>query len=191
MNSASARRAALAHDVRRARQLYQSTQPLASYAGIQRVFRRLSCGWRRICGRRDVVKPADLEPLDRATHLAVTRTGLALDRSAMAAERTLMAWIRTALAMIGFGFTIGKLGDALSSATVSLFPGRTTDVSGVAYYLVILGTFSLIVAAAQHRIEMAMLTRRGLKRAPSLAFVVAVLLSLLGIFAFTDLVTRL
>ena len=115
----------------------------------------------------------------------------ALDRTAMAAERTLMAWIRTALAMISFGFTIGELGDALRSATVSLFRGPTRDVSSVAYYLVILGTCSLLLATVQYRIEMATLRRRGLRRAPWLAFVVAVLLSLLGIFAFTDLVKRL
>jgi hypothetical protein len=56
---------------------------------------------------------------------------------------------------------------------------------------VIVGTFSLTVAAVQHQIEMAGLAARGLNRRRSLAFFIAVLLSLLGIFVFTDLVTRL
>jgi putative membrane protein len=107
----------------------------------------------------------------------------------MAAERTLMAWIRTALAMISFGFTLGKLGDALSSATVHLF-GRTTGIAGVAYSLVSLGTIALVLAAIQYRVEVARLVPEGGKRRQSVAFAVAVLLSVLGIFVFTDLVTR-
>jgi putative membrane protein len=125
------------------------------------------------------------------TQLAGTRTNLALTRSAMAAERTLMAWIRTCLAMISFGFTIGKLEDILASAKVNVGFGRTADISGVAYFLVSLGTLALILAAVQYRFEVAALTPYGFKRRPSLALVIAVLLSLLGVFAFTDLVTRL
>ena len=133
----------------------------------------------------------DIEPDDRSTRLAVTRTDLALKRSVMAAERTLMAWVRTSLAMISFGFTLGKLGDALDSVTVNLMFGRTTDIVGVAYYLVILGTLSLIIAGVQYRIEAAGLVRQGLQGRFSLAFFIAVFLSLLGIFVFTDLVIRL
>jgi putative membrane protein len=114
---------------------------------------------------------------------------LALTRTIMAADRTLMAWIRTSLAMISFGFALGKVGDALSSSDVHLF-GRTTGVASVAYYLVSLGTLALVLAAVQYRIEVARLVPQGVKRRPSVAFVIAVLLSLLGIFVFTDLVTR-
>jgi putative membrane protein len=123
-----------------------------------------------------------------ATQLAVTRTDLALERTAMAAERTLMAWIRTALSMISFGFTLGKLGEVLASAKVTLAFGRESDVKHVAYFLVILGTASLAMAIVQNRMEMRGLVSQGMKRKPSLAFYVAILLSLLGIFAFTDLV---
>jgi putative membrane protein len=134
--------------------------------------------------------PSDVDASDRSTRLAITRTDLALERSLMAAERTLMAWIRTSLAMISFGFTLGKLADAPSSARVNLFPGRTTEIIGVAYYLVILGTLALVLATIQNRVEVAGLFRQGLARRPSLAFVIAILLSLLGLFAFTDLVTQ-
>ena len=132
-----------------------------------------------------------IDPANRSKQLAVTRTDLALQRSGLAAERTLMAWIRTSLAMISFGFTLGKLGDALEAPTVNLIFGRATDIVGVAYYLVIMGTLALALAAAQYRIEVAGLVGQGLKPRPSLAFFVAILMSLLGIFVFTDLVTRL
>jgi putative membrane protein len=120
-----------------------------------------------------------------------TQTNLALTRNILAAERTLMAWIRTSLAMISFGFTMGRLGDVLASSTVNVMFGHTADISGVAYYLVTIGTLALMTAALQYRIDVARLMPAGSKRRPSLAFVIAVLLSLLGIFVFTDLVTRL
>jgi putative membrane protein len=106
----------------------------------------------------------------------------------MAADRTLMAWIRTSMAMITFGFTIGRLGDALSSREVNLF-GRTTDVAGVAYFLVIVGTLALIVAAIQYRVDMRLVSPRA-QRHPSVPFIVAILLSVLGLLVFADLVKR-
>lgn len=112
----------------------------------------------------------------------------------MAAERTLMAWIRTSLAMISFGFTIGKLGDALDSTKFELMFGRAADIKDVASYMVVIGTLALILAATQYRTDLAHIAhveRAGWLRLPSLAFIVAILLSLLGIFVFTDLVVRL
>jgi inner membrane protein YidH len=139
---------------------------------------------------RGTVQP-DINPADRSKRLALTSNELALERTLMAAERTLMAWVRTSLALISFGFTLGKLGDVLQSATVTLWREHTTDIIGVAYYLVVLGTVALVLATAQNRVEVRALSRQGLARRPSLAFVVSILVSLLGLFAFTDLVTQL
>jgi hypothetical protein len=50
---------------------------------------------------------------------------------------------------------------------------------------------ALVLAAIQNRVEVAALSRQGLARRPSLAFVIAILMSLLGLFVFTDLVTQL
>jgi putative membrane protein len=139
---------------------------------------------------RNTVQP-DINPAHRSRRLADTGTELALERTLMASERTLMAWVRTSLALISFGFTLGKLGDVLTSAKVALWRDRTTDIMGVAYYLVVLGTVALVLAAIQNRVEVSALSRQGLARRPSLAFVMAILLSLLGLFVFTDLVTQL
>ena len=138
---------------------------------------------------RSTVQP-DINPADRSRRLADTGNDLALERTLMAAERTLMAWVRTSLALISFGFTLGKLGDVLKSAKVTLWRERTTDITGVAYYLVVLGTVALVLATVQNRVEVSALTRQGLARRPSLAFVIAILMSLLGLFVFTDLVTQ-
>jgi putative membrane protein len=128
---------------------------------------------------------------DLSTDLAVKRTDLALDRSYLAAERTLMAWIRTALSMISFGFTIGKLGEALDKVSVELLFGRTAGIESVAYFLVVLGTVALIASAVQNRFQVLRLIEMGLKPQISLAFYIAVLLSLMGIFAFTAMVLNL
>ena len=139
---------------------------------------------------RSTVHP-DINPADRPRRQAETGTELALERTLMASERTLMAWVRTSLALISFGFTLGKLGDVLTSAKISLWGDRTTDIIGVAYYLVVLGTVALVLAAVQNRVEVAALSRQGLARRPSLAFAIAILMSLLGLFVFTDLMTEL
>jgi putative membrane protein len=139
---------------------------------------------------RNTVQP-DINPADRLRRVADTGNDLALERTLMAAERTLMAWVRTSLALISFGFTLGKLGDALHSAKVTLWRDRTTDIMGVAYYLVVLGTVALVLAAIQNRLEVNALSRQGLARRPSLAFAIAILMSLLGLFVFTDLMTQL
>lgn len=115
-------------------------------------------------------------------------TQLALERTSMAAERTLQAWIRTALSLISFGFTIGKLGQV-----VVTLPGmpRHVGTDTLAYVLVTLGTLSLVVASVQHVIAMRNLRKRGLDRQLSLSFGVAIILILLGGFAFSALVMKL
>ena len=120
-------------------------------------------------------------------------TNLAMDRNYMAAERTLMAWIRTALSMISFGFTIGKLGQVISSVEVKglLSNTRMLSVESIAYFLVILGTLALLMASIQHRVRIHQLYTMGLRRQVSTSFVVAVLLIVVGGFALSSLVMAL
>ena len=141
------------------------------------------------------VKPREQgeETGDVGTRLAHERTNLALERSYLAAERTLMAWIRTALSMISFGFTIGKLGQVLGEVEVKGVLGtvKMMSVERIAYFLVILGTVTLLGAALQHRHRLRVLYSMGLSREFNITYIVALLLVLVGGFALSALVLAL
>lgn len=135
--------------------------------------------------------PPAATPADTGTVLAQERTDLAVERTYWAAERTLMAWIRTALSMISFGFTIGKLGEAIGDIEVPGLRGmRMVGTGTIAYFLVFLGTAALLVAAVQYSLRVQELCERGLRRQPSVEFVVALLLVVLGICAFGSLALK-
>ncbi len=133
------------------------------------------------------------EAVDAATRLAQQRTHLALDRNYLAAERTLMAWIRTALSMISFGFSMAKILQAFQGekGQIQGVLGHAYSVEGIGYYLVVLGTGGLIAAVVQHRFRVRELRAMGLAPGVSVTLVIAVLLCLLGVFAFSSLVLRL
>lgn len=137
------------------------------------------------------VAPPAAAPTDVGTILAHERTDLAMERTYWAAERTLMGWVRTALSMISFGFTIGKLGQVVEIEVRSLKGLRTVGAGTIAYLLVVLGTLALLAAAVQYSLRVQELCQQGLRRQPSLAFVVSVLLAVLGIGAFGSLVLKL
>jgi putative membrane protein len=121
-----------------------------------------------------------------------TGTVLALERTYLGTQRTLMAWVRTALSMISFGFTIGKLGEAIGDIEVRGLRGMKMVGTGtIAYLLVILGTAALLAAALQYSLRVQDLCSQGLRRQPSIEFVVAVLLVVLGLGAFSALVLKL
>jgi putative membrane protein len=117
-------------------------------------------------------------------------TRLAIARTALAAENTLMGWIRTTLSMIGFGFTLGKIGQALSQVK-GVFRVYTFSVKGISDFLVILGTVALLVACWQYRHRVKGLRKLGHPREASLTLGVAMLLVVLGAFALTTLVMAL
>lgn len=133
------------------------------------------------------------ETVVTTTTLAQDRTDLAMMRSYLASERTLMGWIRTTLAMISFGFTLGKAGQILHHFQVKGVLGKTRmlSVENVAYFLVILGTAALLGAVIQHRLRMHELFRMGLRRQYSITNIVAILLTLLGLFVLSSLVLNL
>jgi putative membrane protein len=129
---------------------------------------------------------------DVSTLLANKRTDMAIDRTLWAAQRTLMGWIRTALSMISFGFTIGKLGQTIQDIEVTgLRHTRMIGIDTIAYFLVIIGTLALSGAAFQYRIRVHKLHEQGLPIHLSIEFIVAVVLSVMGIVAFGALVMKL
>jgi putative membrane protein len=116
-----------------------------------------------------------------------------MERNYLAVERTLMGWIRTSLSMISFGFTIGKLGQVLDEIEVKGLFGnvRLLSIEEIASFLVILGTLALLGAAVQYWQRLRQLRAMGLPHTISITLIVALLLSAVGGFALSSLVTAL
>ena len=112
---------------------------------------------------------------------------LALDRTRMALERTLMAWIRTSLSMISFGFSIYKFVQLLQEDVAVAGP-RSEAPRNVGLTLIGIGTFALVAASVQYGKEMKRLSPEGLFRFRDLTFIVACLLSLLGLLMLGSIV---
>ena len=118
-----------------------------------------------------------------------TADELARERNRAAADRTLMAWIRTAIALIGFGFGVGKLYDALEKANAEKItdPLHSAQIVGEAF--IALGVFGLLAAVIQHwRILKRIEKEQYVYRPPrALPMIVASLLLLIGVFAFVSI----
>ena len=118
-----------------------------------------------------------------------TTNELARERNRAAADRTLMAWIRTALAMIGFGFGVGKIYEALEQS----YPDRVVDTLHsskiVGEALIALGVLGLLAAIIQHwRILKQIEETQYIYRPPrALPVIVALLLLAIGVFAFVSI----
>ena len=111
---------------------------------------------------------------------------LAIDRTRLAAERSLMAWIRTALSMIAFGFTIYKFLQA-HSAQSPVPVLRPNAPRNVGLLLVGIGTFAVAVACIQHWKYVRKLSPDHAFRW-DVAFIVAILIGLLGLLIFASMV---
>jgi putative membrane protein len=126
------------------------------------------------------------------SHFAWLRTRLAI-------ERTFMAWVRTAAALIGFGFTIVQFFERLRDmerTAPALLP-QAPRYLGLA--LIFAGVFALGMSTMQYRSlvrylwseNFAALGGTGGEPYRSAAFAVAILLLLIGIFAFFSVLLRL
>ncbi len=131
--------------------------------------------------------------MEPATHAPDQNTLLAMKRNLLAGERTLMAWIRTSISMIGFGFTLAKLFQALADKNVLIKGpgGRTWSAEGVGMTLISLGTFALIFAVLDYRRELKLLRAAGLESRFSLPLAVASVLAILGFMALLSLAESL
>ena len=118
-----------------------------------------------------------------------TTNELARERNRAAADRTLMAWIRTSLAMIGFGFGVGKLYDALEKANPDQVSDPLNSAQIVGEALIALGVLGLLAAVIQHwkilkKIEDELFVYRSPRALP---MIVSIILLMIGVFAFVSI----
>ncbi|MEL6786636.1 MAG: DUF202 domain-containing protein [Cyanobacteria bacterium J06607_15] len=122
-----------------------------------------------------------------------TNTELAKERNRAAAERTLMAWIRTCLSLIGFGFGVDRIVTALQKSVVYEFiddPLHLTRILGLSF--IGIGSVAIILAALEHRQELYHIQQENYryKSRSSLAFIVAISISITGLFAFVGILIK-
>ena len=113
-----------------------------------------------------------------------------MQRTIIAADRTLMAWIRTSISMIGFGFTIYKFFEYLREAEGFHSAIRAQAPRHLGLALIGLGTLTLFAAIYQH---WRFLRKLGVTKKAylwSLSVIAALLMALIGVFAFINALLR-
>jgi len=115
---------------------------------------------------------------------------LSKQRNRNSAERTLLAWLRTGLSFIGFGFGIPGVSRFLILEHPEKSAKMIFDIKIFGITFILLGLISVTMAMVQYN--------RDLKRIHSeeyffeksfpLAFFVAAVLILIGLFAFVSLI---
>lgn len=119
-------------------------------------------------------------------------TELAKERNRAAAERTLMAWIRTCLSLISFGFGVDRIVTALQQSLVYDIDDtlHLTRILGLSF--IGIGTSAIVLAALEHRKELRHIQRDDYIYHPrsSLAFTVAISISITGLFAFVGILIK-
>ena len=122
------------------------------------------------------------------THPKSMANELAKERSRQASDRTLMAWVRSALSLIGFGFAIASFRDILLEGGLIRNPHKEFNgalVFGLSF--ISLGVLGLLAATMQHWRILQHLKRDDFSYTGyrPLAFIMAILLMLTGLFAFS------
>jgi putative membrane protein len=127
-----------------------------------------------------------------SNELSEQRTDLAIRRTIMAADRSLMAWIRTGLSLNSFGFTIYKLlqeAGKLMQDRGEVF--RDHSPRNVGLFLTGLGTVAIVIGTIDY-----WQTRKDLLPEQHIkvwrpAFILALVMSVAGVFMFVSIITRL
>jgi putative membrane protein len=124
-----------------------------------------------------------------ANEMAATRTRLATERTLMAADRSLMAWVRTGLSMISFGFTIYKILEGFEKSAGGLPHGGSPRAVGL--FLTGLGTVSMVMGLVEYWYRLRALRSQGPYRILQPSFVMAMLVTVMGLFLFVGIISQL
>ena len=125
--------------------------------------------------------------MNEQPHQTSMANELAKERSRQASDRTLMAWVRTSLSLIGFGFGIASFRDILLEAGMVRGPmGHFSIALIFGLSFIGLGVMGLLAATMQHwrilqHLKQDDFSYTGFR---PLAFIMAILLMLIGLFAF-------
>jgi putative membrane protein len=122
-----------------------------------------------------MAKPAAAVAVDVSTQQTVERTRLAY-------ERTLMAWVRTGVSLISFGFTIYKFFQEFHKSEGTTATGLL-GAREFGLIMISIGLVATLLATVQHRGTLKKLRAQYPEVRYSLAFVVALLVSVLGVLA--------
>jgi len=123
-----------------------------------------------------------------SNELAVDRTDLAVSRTLMAADRTLMAWVRTALSLNSFGFTIYKVLQGLAQTGVTLPHGDTPRIVGL--FMTGMGTLAMLMGTVEYAQSLRDLRSFEDIRLTRPAFIMAVLMSVMGVSLFLSIFSK-
>ena len=118
-----------------------------------------------------------VKPLDTGTRLAVDRTRLAY-------ERTLMAWVRTATSLISFGFTIYNFFE-FESGKGAIRASHLLSPRQFGMIMIGTGLVALALATYDHRRNMVRMRAEYGEAERSVATVVAIIVSGVGLLAIT------
>jgi putative membrane protein len=116
---------------------------------------------------------------------------LSVERTRLSYDRTLMSWIRTATSLITFGFSIYKFFQIEAERAIAKSP-RLIGPREFAIMMIAIGVMSLLIATIEHMRYLhalkAQYPHAGIRR--SFTVVIAGLISILGLIAFTAAVLR-
>lgn len=131
---------------------------------------------------------SDESPSESSNALAVERTDMAATRTLMAADRTLMAWLRTSLSLNSFGFTIYKVLQGFAQGGITLPHGDTPRVVGL--FMTGMGTFAMVMGTIEYAQALRDLHAYKDFKLTRPAFIMAVLMSLMGLALFFSIFTK-